>query len=229
MARRSLVLALGVMALATTAAPAADMPPSRYEPPPLRTPTFVPFFSWTGAYAGINAGYGFGKSNWTDTVTALSTGDFDVSGAMVGATLGYNMQLGAALLSLETDIDWANIKGSSTVNCTTSCDTELQWLGTARARLGWAFDRFLPYITGGAAYGSVRTSLTGIGTASTTRIGWTAGGGLEYAFLNNWTMKAEYLYVDLGTATCDAACTGGTPADVTFQSHLVRGGVNFKF
>jgi len=227
MMRRALLAAIGFSALSATAALAADMPPSRYMPPP-RAPAYVPFFMWTGFYVGINAGYGFGTSNWTDTA-GVTTGDFNVSGGAVGGTLGYNMQFGSAILGIETDLDWASIKGSTAVNCGTTCDTELQWLGTTRARLGYALDRFLPYITGGAAYGSIKASLSGIGSTTATKVGWTAGGGLEYAFLNNWTVKAEYLYVDLGTVACDAICTGGIPADVSFHSHLVRGGINFKF
>ncbi len=105
----------------------------------------------------------------------------------------------------------------------------VQWLGTVRARIGYAFDRFMPFVSGGAAFGSLKATLDGIGSATVTNIGWTAGGGLEYAFLTSWTAKIEYLYVDLGKITCDVACSGGTPAEATFQSHLMRGGVNFKF
>ena len=69
----------------------------------------------------------------------------------------------------------------------------------------------------------------GFGSFSETKVGWTVGGGLEYAFIDNWTAKLEYLYVDLGKATCNAACSGGNPFDVTFKTNIVRGGVNYKF
>jgi outer membrane immunogenic protein len=130
---------------------------------------------------------------------------------------------------LAADIDWSNIKGSTTVNCVSRCETSNGWLGTARGRIGYAFDRFLPYFTGGAAFGEVKGSVLGFGSFSETKVGWTAGGGLEYAFVDNWTAKLEYLYVDLGKTNCNAACSGGNPFDVTFGTNVVRGGVNYKF
>ena len=80
-----------------------------------------------------------------------------------------------------------------------------------------------------AAFGEVKGSVLGFGSFSETKVGWTVGGGLEYAFTDNWTTKLEYLYVDLGNTTCNAACSGGDPFDVTFKTSIVRGGVNYKF
>ena len=197
--------------------------------PPPRAPAYVPFFTWNGFYVGINAGYGFGHSKWTDTVTQVSTGDFNVNGPMVGGTVGYNLQFGAFVFGLEGDIDWTNIKGSATTNCPSTCETSNTWLGTARGRIGYAFDRFLPYVTGGAAFGDVKGTLLGAGDFKQTKVGWTAGAGVEYAFIDNWSAKLEYLYVDLGKATCDATCSGGNPMTATFTSNVVRGGVNYKF
>jgi outer membrane immunogenic protein len=217
---------VGLMALAATSAQASDMPPSRM-PPPRAPAVYVPFFTWNGFYVGINAGYGFGNSKWTNTVTGVSTGNFDISGALVGGTLGYNVQMGSTVFGIETDIDWSDIKGSTTTNCAISCQTSNNWLGTLRGRLGYAFDRVLPYVTGGVAYGDIKG--TSGGTFTKTSVGWTAGAGVEYAFAGNWSVKAEYLYVDLGTATCNTACSGGAPLDVTFTTNIVRGGLNYKF
>ena len=121
---------------------------------------------------------------------------------MIGGTLGYNYQMGSFVWGLEADIDWTNIKGSSdatNVACV-NCETSNSWLGTARARIGYAFDRWLPYITAGVAFGDVQAT-SALGSNSTTQVGWTAGVGLEYAFMGNWTAKLEYLYVDLGDAS----------------------------
>jgi len=225
---RNLLLAgVGVTALtAASAAFAADLP--RRSLPPPRMPAYVPFFSWTGFYAGMNAGYGFGTSNWTDNLTGLSTGDFDINGALVGGTLGYNVQFGSAVFGLEADIDWSDMKGSTTTNCPGGCETKNTWLGTVRGRIGYAFDRFMPYVTGGGAFGQLQTDNPGIGGTTETKFGWTLGGGLEYAFLSNWSAKIEYLYVDLGTMQCpNAACI--ITADVTFKANVVRGGLNYKF
>jgi outer membrane immunogenic protein len=201
--KRLLLAIVGTLAVAAASALAADMPPSRSLPLP-RAPAYVPFFTWNGFYIGINAGYGFGRSAWTDTVTQDSTGNFNVNGPMVGGTVGYNLQFGTFVLGLEGDLDWTNIKG-------------------------YAFDRFLPYITGGGAYGDVKGSLLGVGDFKQTKAGWTGGAGVEYAFIDNWSAKIEYLYVDLGKATCDAACSGANPITATFKSNVVRAGLNYKF
>jgi outer membrane immunogenic protein len=189
--RKLLLASVAFTALAMGTALAADMPP-------LRTPTSMPYFNWSGIYLGINGGYGWGRSNWTGAATDITTGDFD-------------------------------IKGSTAVNCTPLCETANTWLGTVRGRLGVGLDRFLPYLTGGIAFGRVTTTVIGAGNASNTNLGWTAGGGLEYAFAGRWSAKVEYLYVDLDNSTCDAACSGATPFDVDFRSHLVRAGLNYKF
>jgi outer membrane immunogenic protein len=182
-------------------------------------------YNWTGFYLGINGGGAWGESNWT------STGTFDVDGWMIGGTIGYNWQASSWVFGLEGDIDWTNIKGSTTaVGCLgTACTTKNTWLGTIRGRLGYAFDRFMPYITGGVAFGDIRASQPGFAN-NETNAGWTAGGGLEFVIANNWSAKAEYLYVDLGENNCGLACGNGiNPDDVRFRTHVVRGGVNVRF
>jgi outer membrane immunogenic protein len=186
--------------------------------PALKAPVFVAPFSWTGFYVGINAGYGWGTSNWTNVLA--TTGDFNTKGGLVGATFGYNLQTGNWVWGIETDVDWSNIKGTSSaglycggggllatlglVGGLNGCETKNTWLGTARGRIGYAFDRWLPYFTGGAAF------------------------GVEYAFMGAWSAKLEYLFADLGTARCGAAnCFVDT--DVKFKTNLVRVGLNYRF
>jgi outer membrane immunogenic protein len=226
--KRLLLAVVGTLAVAAASALAADMPPSRSLPLP-RAPAYVPFFTWNGIYVGINAGYGFGRSAWTDTVTQDSTGNFNVNGPMVGGTVGSNLQFGSFVFGLEGDFDWSNMKGSVTANCPSTCETSNTWLGTARGRIGYAFDRFLPYVTAGGAFGDAKGSLLGVGDFKQTKVGWTGGAGVEYAFIDNWSAKVEYLYVDLGTVTCDATCSGGNPITATFKSNIVRAGLNYKF
>jgi outer membrane immunogenic protein len=219
--KRRLIAALAVAAVAGSPVLAADMPARVLS-------AYVPYFTWQGFYVGLNAGYGFGRSSWTDTVTQVSTGKFNVTGAMAGGTVGYNLQFGGWILGIEADAGWSNIKGSTATNCIGPCETSNEWLGTARGRIGYAFDRFLPYVTGGAAFGGIKATVAGLGF-SDTAVGWAGGGGLEYAFGDRWTAKVEYLYVDLGKTTCSAGCSAGNPIDVTFTSNIVRGGVNYKF
>ena len=223
---KTLVLALlGSTAIGVAAAQAADLPP-RYLPPP-RAPAFVPFFSWTGWYVGMNAGYGFGDTNWTNTLTGISTGDFNVDGFQVGGTLGYNWQLGSTIFGVEGDFDWSNMKGATNANCAVNCETRTPGL-PPRAAASVTPSTAQPYVTGGAAFADVKLQGTGITAFSETQIGWVAGVGLEYAFLHNWTAKAEYLYSDLGTIQCPATnCV--VNIDTTLKLNIFRGGINYKF
>jgi outer membrane immunogenic protein len=258
-------LVAGLLTLATVGqASAGDLgAPVPPQPPTSYVPRVAPVTNWGGLYIGANGGYGFGNSNWSDGNNAvLTTGNFNTSGALVGGTFGANFQADALVLGIEADLDWSGIKGGLTtsppngfcnlpvnVSLTASgstCETKSDWLGTVRARVGYAADRFLVFATGGAAFGSVQTGLTGAGAGagsfqSATNYGWTVGAGVEVALFSNWTAKVEYLYVDLGSATCNAlaSCgvdainftTGIIPANdtVRFTTNLVRFGVNYKF
>ncbi|HXW25086.1 MAG TPA: outer membrane protein [Xanthobacteraceae bacterium] len=223
---KRIVLGAAVAALAAAAAGAADLPPA---PPVTKAPVVAPLaaYDWTGFYVGINGGGAWGQSSFDGATGTL--GNFGTSGWLAGATAGYNLQYGHAVFGLEGDIDWTNINGSAAcVGGTATCQTQNDWLGTARGRLGYAFDRFLPFVTGGLAVGNINANVPGFGSASNTNLGWTVGGGLEVALGGNWTAKAEYLYVDLGSFSCGTACTG-TPSNVDFTTSIVRGGLNFKF
>jgi outer membrane immunogenic protein len=222
------LLLAGVASLAFGAASsaiAADIPARM----PTKAPVYAPaMYNWSGWYIGIQGGYGFGRSSWTDTATGLSTGGFDVDGALLGGTLGVNWQTGAWVFGLEGDGSWSNIRGSTTVNCGIPCETRNNWLATFRGRVGHAFDRFLPYITGGLAAGDIEA--VGIGTQSSTEVGWTVGAGLEWALAGPWTAKVEYLYADLGKMSCSIAVCGATgTTDVKLDTSIVRAGINYRF
>jgi len=186
----------------------------------------VAYYNWTGFYAGINAGYGFGESTWSLTGTTNKPDGF-----LVGGTIGYNYQVGSIVYGIEGDWDWSNVKGSVTCAVVATCTTENTWLATFRGRLGYAFDRWMPYVTAGGAYGNVKATasipILGLSTSSShSQLGWTVGVGLEYAFLSNWTAKIEYLYVDLGSFD-----TGPAPLvnNVSFTENIIRAGLNYKF
>ena len=215
--KKFLLASVGLVAIGTIAASAADIP--RRAAPPKQPVVAAPLFTWTGAYVGINGGYGWGRSNFSAPFT---TGSFDVSGGLVGGTLGYNYQLGQTVFGIEGDMDWSGIDGSAACGATT-CQTRNNWLSTVRGRMGYSFDRFMPYVTGGLAIGDIETNIAGIGGGRDTQVGWTVGGGVEAALDGPWTAKLEYLYVDLGR--------GGTVlgSDAEFKSHVVRAGVNYRF
>lgn len=99
-----------------------------------------------------------------------------------------------------------------------------------RGRLGYAADRFMPFVTAGGAFGDIRATpaAPGLAGGSETNAGWTVGAGLEFAVAGNFTLKAEYLYVDLGKFNCGAGC-GAATDNVSFTTNIVRAGLNYRF
>ena len=210
-------------------------------PQPVATKAPPPTFSWTGVYLGINGGYSFGGSDWTDGATGGSTGNFGTSGFLFGGTLGANYQIGAFVFGVEADGDWTKTGGFGTFTatslCAGGCLTNSNWLATARARFGYAFDRILAYGTAGAAFGNVQANFSNDPVSSTTEPGWTVGAGVEVALAANWTAKAEYLFVDLANGSCTTDCAIQNPIGlplipniaVKFNESIIRAGVNYKF
>ena len=227
---RSLFACVGLLAMATSAL-AADIP-RRYPPPvPYKAPAYVPpFYSWTGFYLGINGGGGWGSSKWD--FPGGSTGDFDLSGGLIGGTAGYNFQAGAAVFGIEGDANWSDIRGNSTgVGCgAAGCFTRNTWLATIRGRLGYAWGRAMPYLTGGVAFGDIEANFNGLPVQSSDRVGWTIGAGIEGAIFGNVTAKLEYLHVDLDSFSCGiASCGAPGPSNVHFHANILRAGLNFRF
>ena len=209
-----------IVAQSATAADLSVAP--LYKAPP---PAMAPAYNWSGFYLGINGGGGWGHSNW-DT----SSDRIGLSGGLVGGTAGYNWQLGNAVLGIEGDIDWANLKGTnSSTLCPAGCSTSDTWLSTVRGRAGYAFGGVLPYLTGGLALGDIRAATPGFAGASNTSAGWTAGAGIEFGLTGNWSAKAEYLYVDLGRFNCGVSCNGLPTDNVSMHDNVVRAGVNYRF
>lgn len=219
-------------------------------------PVYVAPHIWTGFYVGANVGYGWSAEDSAE-LTVDGTGPLypltakystDFEGVFGGGLIGYNIQRGRVVFGIEADIQAAdftetysavnpfslpNIVPSGTASLNTKLD--IDWLGTLRARLGVASGNTLIYATGGLAFGEV--DLEGLYAnfsqvpfgAEDTNTGFALGAGIEHALGGNWSLKAEYLYVDLGdikarTVTVDEVYE--TEADVAF--HAVRVGLNYK-
>ncbi len=256
----ALVLAIG-------SASAADM--YRAEPGGYKDgPAYVPANTWTGFYIGVNGGYGWSAGNSEVAVTlhdygnrvATKTSSLDNSNAgFGGGQIGYNWQHGNLVFGVEADLQGTDIngKGAAAVNiedlliaANATAQTSLDWFGTVRGRLGYAFDRTLVYATGGFAFGGVKDRLslsvddhhldnggvvTGTAAKDTTRTGFVLGGGIEYALTPAWSLKGEYQYIDLGSSNLTAAAanpltessnaTGSLKADHTY--HTARVGLNY--
>jgi outer membrane immunogenic protein len=293
MLRRILLASAGAAAL-TGVALAADLPP-RAPPPVFLPPPLI--YSWTGFYAGLNAGYEWSASNSVDVATAnlfneagamgMTYGPAAAAGAsgnlplqtggfIGGGQIGYNLQFANSwLVGIEADIQGiAGSNGSAsaftvtprtgffppdTVDTSLSVTKRIDYLGTLRGRFGYLLmPTLLIYGEGGLAYGGVQSTtsfsggedpntgsnnFSGVGTASGSRVGWTAGGGLEWLFAPNWSVKVEYLYYDLGNVTYRPGPTivsemappptltfiNQSQSSTRFNGNIVRAGLNYHF
>jgi outer membrane immunogenic protein len=227
--KKELLVAV-LLAAIPGSAMAADLPGWPPAPTPVypRTPVVLGY-NWSGLYLGINGGDTRGRARLDFPATATTTGNFNTTGAVFGGTVGANMQFGVVVVGVEGDLDWANIRGSS--GCPVPaigfiCQSSDTWLGTTRGRLGFASNEWLLYGTAGGAFGDVRAGLAGTSPQSVTRLGWSAGAGFEYTFLQGWSLKAEYLHVDLSTANC-ASCFA--VVNVPYSAEVFRAGLNYRF
>jgi outer membrane immunogenic protein len=194
------------------AAAAADLPMRAAPPAPIIAA--APIFTWTGFYVGVNAGYGWSNDDF-DAVDFADEGDD--GGFVGGAQVGYNYQIGSFVVGLEGDIQYADFGREGAFDVDGDGDEDgvfetSDWFGTVRARAGVAFDRALIYATGGFAFADDST-------------GWTAGGGVEYAFTNNLSLKVEGLYVNLEND--DDFDFDGFDGETDFG--VIRAGLNFRF
>ncbi|MDQ2634690.1 MAG: porin family protein, partial [Pseudomonadota bacterium] len=159
----------------------------------------------------------------------IGTSEFEPDGWLGGIYVGYNYQFtNNVVLGVDADFAWTGADDSSPVTPVGSLDTELEWEGAVRARLGYAVERFLPYIAGGVAFGRLSGEGfdgggTSVGSDDDTSTGWTLGVGLEYAFTDNIIGRAEYRYTDFG----DFDFIDDISADLTTND--VRLGIAYKF
>ncbi len=186
-----------------------------------------PVYDWTGFYLGANAGYGFGGDDKVGLSPGGNVGDLKVNGIFGGVQAGYNYQMNSIVLGIETDIQLSGVSDDDSNGRLGSSSSDVDYFGTLRGRAGVAFDKALIYGTGGLAYAGVDYSIqpTGIND-NYTEVGYALGGGLEYAFDDAWTMKAEYLFINLGHK---ALSSGGVSTLATPSFQTVRIGVNYRF
>jgi outer membrane immunogenic protein len=216
-------------------AAAADLAPGA----PLPQPYIAPLYDWTGFYLGPHVGGGWSNATIGDPTGAnfapLGTGvGASGSGWVAGGQLGYNKQLGAWVFGVEGDLSYTDIHGTTTSPFGANVASRLNWVGTVTGRLGIAWDRTLLYAKAGAAFGETSVSTqfpVVIASGKDTRAGWTVGAGAEFALWNNWSVKAEYNYIDLGTRTVTAIPPAGPPipADTALTEHMIKLGANYHF
>lgn len=226
-----------------------------------------PSFNWTGPYAGLHIGYGWGNgdTNFSPLPDAATFGvspaklSPDPSGVVGGMQAGYNYQAGCWVLGIEADFSGSGMSATKTsspilgTNGTPipgggalSSHQSIDWFGTLRPRVGYTvLPSVLIYGTGGLAYGSVSSRANTdlrpllpiyyLASSSTTAVGWAAGGGVEWAFSKRWTVKAEYLYMDLRSqsAVGNPNLTLFPPTQVGYKwqatANILNFGLNYKF
>jgi outer membrane immunogenic protein len=255
------LLVTAILTIASASHSYADGVPGGYGGPPAAC-----CFTWTGFYFGVNGG-----GAWTDSHSIRFTGTGGLGSEIAdgttpsqapldwsksftgGAQIGYNVQLGSALVGVEADVQWLNAYANFVVvstnplrpAITTSADREMSMLATLRARLGMTlWERSLLYVTGGLARGDTTLRVSSscpncnplrdvTSSSATTPVGWVYGAGYEVA-LTRWLMvKAEYLHYDLGsnstTVTYDyPGNTSSMTGKVHDEGNVVRVGVNFR-
>jgi outer membrane immunogenic protein len=222
------------LVLGPTAVSAADLP-MKARPIP------IPIYDWTGFYIGVAGGGSLGSTTHIDAATGLGdTLGYNVRGGLVGGTLGYNWQVSGFVFGFEGDASWVGEYGSHlddgfVGNPAVTSFTKETWVATARGRAGYAVDNLLFYGTGGYAAAGVEAGVKDSGTnavlasATSTRSGWTAGGGLEWGFAPNWSAKFEYLYMKFDSVAFNTLAGEGPRSSVPLDDNVVRAGINYRF
>jgi outer membrane immunogenic protein len=258
---KRLLLALAFAGLGTGSSLAADWPYTKAPPPPS---VFAAAYNWSGFYVGVNAGGVFSRSAFDYTASnfftsaaaigADGTTRFNRTGFTGGGQAGYNWQASNFVLGVEGDINYTGVRSSGSITraaapglslgYTISESSKSDWLGTARLRAGVTGGNALFYLTGGLAVGDYNFNQASVfpncpcGVTTTvkgTKVGWTAGAGMDYAVSPAWSVKAEYLYVDLGPVYfADNLGAAGFPqASFTHSARLTesigRVGVNYRW
>lgn len=223
----------------------------RFGSAPASAPAFARAdgYDWSGFYLGAQAGYGWGRKHWLSFDPDRS---FDVSGWLGGGQIGFNAQSGRVVLGVEAEGLWTNIDGNSSFDIFTTSFTlasRVRWIGMVTGRLGVAhWDRWLPYLKAGVAFAEERhdDSFVAPGFSVSTvgapgkqmRNGWIIGAGTEYAFVGNWSVRAEYNYINFGTRTDEMIAIQnvagvlqnvGRTHEIEQDLHVVKFGLNYRF
>ena len=243
MNKLSSILAAAITLVAAPAL-AADLGRPVYKAP---MTSAAPVSYWSGFYIGGHAGYGWGEASYdffpgNAYAPAGSSFSHDKNGFMSNSHLGFNWQMGGFVVGLEGSFTWADLQRDNVTNplgfvATDVYGTRLNWVSTITPRIGFAANNWLFYVKGGVAFGDIETSIATVAPAtinssSDTRIGWTAGAGLEYAFTPNWIIGVEGNYYDFGTLTTNQFSTPVAFArndDVTVTAWSVLGRLSYKF
>lgn len=213
----------------------------------METPPAAVAYDWTGVHVGGHVGYGWSSNDWERIQNAPATmfgpggeDSHSANGFLGGIQAGYTHQFEKFVLGVEGDISWTGMDGIDTWVAGgggyRDVTADYRWVGTLALRGGVAFDRTLLYLKGGGALASVRYGHTGNNntfSSTETRAGWLVGAGVEHAFMENWSVKLEYNYMDFGREAIQMANTGAGPSPAIYSvdssAHAVKLGLNYRF
>lgn len=222
--------------LSSTAAFAADLPAYRSAPH-----VSAPYmYDWSGLRVGLTAGYGWGKREMTPN---FNEPVLEQSGAVAGGLISYDAQLGRVVFGAISDLSWSGMSADNdrlicrAIDCGEDVRqrdrNSLMWFGTVRGRIGYAFGSFLPYVTGGLAYGQAKQEFDvysrffSFGSSvKNMQVGWTAGGGFRLGIDRNWSVGVEALHVNLGESETR---TSSSLAATGNSYNIVRAEVAYRF
>jgi outer membrane immunogenic protein len=211
--KKALLMAVSLLTLGIAPAIAADLPARTYSKAPA---AIAPVSNWTGFYIGAMGGY---AKEDTSGIGALS-------GGLAGGTVGYNWQSGMMVYGLEADAAWSNVGATVGNPAFIAATDKINDLGTARGRIGVAFDQILLYGTGGFAWVDNTLTATVLGFSASEshfHTGWTAGAGIEAMVAPKWSVKAEYLYRSFSSQNYFTIPSG------TLNLNSFQVGVNYHF
>lgn len=241
---------LGSVALVAlmTAGPAMAADLSRPAPVYTKAPPMAPIFSWTGFYIGGNIGGAWANDNITDNLFGLNFNNGNNAVFVGGGQAGFNYQVGSVVFGVEGDFDWAANNNNTVTGIigpggdTFTASANDRWIATVAGRLGYAADRWLFYVKGGGGWvGANSFTVTDVTTGasvtagnSNTLSGWLVGGGVEWAFANNWSLRAEYDFLGLSTRTFTVPATSPILVGDTFTTgknnvQMATIGINYRF
>ena len=215
---RLMVASAGFLAALAVPALAAD--------PTVDVPMTAPGFDWTGYYAGLQAGYGWGQSDISGTDGGPFSVSPDVDGGFVGGHVAGLWQFDQAVIGAEADLNYSTIDGSAELGGpATTLGTDIKWFGSVNAKAGYAMDRVLVYGIGGIAFAGIEA--TGPAFSDTrTNVGWTVGAGVDYALTDKFVVGAQYRYYDFGSEHYDVS---GIQRDQDVKLNTVGINLSYKF
>ncbi len=247
------VVTIALTSLVSSHAIAADLPQA-YQPVPVVMP---PPPSWTGFYVGGNVG-GAWQSLSATPVSIVNGGfinpgpiNFNGSGVLAGGQAGFNYQISSFLVGLEGEFLWTDAKATTVtpgtlfpfIGGSSTGTAQTDWYATFGPRVGLVLNDLLLYGKGGVAFtsGSYAGTTGGFCCTTTvapttfTAVGWMIGGGAEWRFAYNWSLKGEYEYLNFGTK--NFVTVGTTPGfldviatnSVKDTANIVKVGVNYRF